>query len=124
MSCGSPDVDVVAEAADAVGEFAGGAGGIAASKVFGAEIAVAGPVGEHVVGGGEDRCRDGDRRFLGSAPGLQSQELGQKVAVLLARSSQGALHEDRFQPGRGFAKSDRDNIDADEIVDFRKQGPL
>jgi len=80
-SCGCSDVDLEAEALDATDQLFRDARGVAAGEVVGAEFLVASAVGEHVVGGREDRGRKGDRCFLGPAARLEAQELGPEIAV-------------------------------------------
>jgi hypothetical protein len=69
------------------GELGNQAPGLAfggtAIEVIGAEVVVFGAVFEDVVDGREDRGGDGTNCFLRSAPGLQPEELGFVIAVLL-----------------------------------------
>src|SRR5215510_14680097 len=67
--------DVIAEAADAACELGHDTAGIAASEVVGAKILVTSAVGQHVIGGLQDRCRDRDDGFLWTTPGLEPQVL-------------------------------------------------
>src|SRR5215467_2127998 len=92
--------DVIAEAADAACELGHDTAGIAASEVVGAEVLVTSAVGQHVIGGLQDRCRDRDDGFLWTTPGLEPQVLRLEVAVLLFGRCVSALHKDWLQPGR------------------------
>ena len=56
---------------NARGELGRGKGWVTAGEVIGTEILVAGAVGQHVVGDGEDRGRHGDSSFFGPAPCLE-----------------------------------------------------
>ena len=71
---------------------------VAAGEVIGAEILVAGAVGQDVLGGGQDRRCDSDDGFLRAAPSLEPQKLRLEVAVLLAGCCSSALHEHRLKP--------------------------
>lgn len=64
LSCCGTDVDGEAEGTDALCEFFGFPGGVASGEVVGAEIVVEGAVLEHVIGGLQDRCCDGDGGLL------------------------------------------------------------
>ena len=64
MSCGWPDLNVESEMADAISELGCNAAWIAADEMIGAEVLVAGAVGQHVVGGRQDQGRHGDSSFL------------------------------------------------------------
>ena len=66
------------EIADASGELGGGTGWVTPGEMVGAEILVAGAVGQHVVGGGEDRGGDGDNSFFGTTPCLEPQNCASK----------------------------------------------
>ena len=76
------------ETADAIGELSCGAGWVTAGEMVGTEILVPGAVGQHVVGGGENRGRHGNRSFLGATACLEPQELSLKVTVLLRPAAQ------------------------------------
>jgi hypothetical protein len=116
--CGWPDLNVKAEVTDASGEL--GTGWITAGEVIHAEILVAGAVGQHVVGGGEDRRRHGNRSFFGPAPCLEPKELSLKVAVFLAGCSSGTLNEDGLQPWGAFSNARRTSL-AGTLVEARNK---
>jgi hypothetical protein len=84
MSCGWPDLNLETEITDAIGELGCGPAWVTAGEMVGAEILAAGAVGQHVIGGGQDRGRHGESSFFGTAPCLEPQELSLKVAILLA----------------------------------------
>src|SRR5215217_7819838 len=106
-SCGAPDFDDIAEAADAVCELVSGAGRIAADEVVGAEVLVAGAIAEHVINGGQDRGGDRDRRLFRATASLEAQELSFEVAALLPRRRPGALHQHGLEPGRSLGHPGR-----------------
>ena len=78
-----------------------------AIEVVGPEVVVFGAVFEDVVDRREDRGGDGTNCFLRSAPGLQPEELGFVIAVLLPLGRPGALDKHRLQPGRPLAQARR-----------------
>jgi hypothetical protein len=57
---------VESEIADTAGELGCGTGWISAGEMVSADILVASAVGQHMVGGGQDGCRDGDNSFFGA----------------------------------------------------------
>jgi len=109
--------------ADAVCQLGNDAGRIAAGEVVGAEVLVAGAVGEHVVGGGEERGGDSDHRLLAAAASLEAQELGLEVAILLAGGGPGALHEHRLQPGRALPHAGRAALAGTLVETWNQAGP-
>src|SRR3982074_700276 len=80
--------------------------GRTAIEVVGPEVVVFGAVLEDVVDRREDRGGDGTNCFLRSAPGLQPEELGFVIAVLLSLGRPCALDQHRLPPGpRGARRS-------------------
>jgi len=69
------DLDIKSKLGELADETPGSRLGGAVIEVIGAEILVEGPVGEHVVGGGEDGCGDGAYGLLGAASGAQAARL-------------------------------------------------
>src|SRR6185295_3163718 len=88
--------------------------------MVGAEILITSAVGEHVVGGGEDRGGDGDNSFFGAAACFQPQELRLKVAVLLASRGPGTLNQHRLQPWGAFSDAGRAPL-AGTLVEARDE---
>src|SRR5580693_5346056 len=72
-------------------------------EVVGAEVLVQSAVLQHVVGSGENRCRDRADRLLRSSSGSQTLELGLKIAAFGPCGGPSALDECGFQPGGTFA---------------------
>ena len=67
VSCGWPDFNVESEIADAVGELGCRVGWVTADEMIPAEVLVASAIGQHVVGGSQDRGRHGNNSFFGAA---------------------------------------------------------
>jgi hypothetical protein len=123
VSCRWPDFDVESEIADAIVELGGGTGWVTPGEMVGAEILITSAVGEHVVGGGEDRGGDGDNSFFGAAACFQPQELRLKVAVLLASRGPGTLNQHRLQPWGAFSDAGRAPL-AGTLVEARDETRL
>lgn len=70
------DLDFKAEVADTASQALGRAIAVEAGEVEVAEVAVGARVAKQVISCGQDRGRDGDHRFFGSAAGFYSEELG------------------------------------------------
>lgn len=70
------DKHLAAEIVESAHEPQDGFGAVAAGEAIGAEIAVRGPVFQHVLGGGERRGSCGEDGFLGAATRTQAMELG------------------------------------------------
>jgi hypothetical protein len=99
------ECDLLTELGDLPGEALGfGLGGLAV-EVVGAEVLVEASILEHVIDGGQDRCRDGADRLLRAVSGLQAEELGPVVAALRPLGRSGALDERGLQPGGALAQS-------------------
>ena len=58
-----------------MGELGCELGGISAGKIFGAEIAIARAVAQHVIDDRQDRRSNGDKRFLRSPASFEAQKL-------------------------------------------------
>ena len=72
-------------------------------KVIAAKVLIKGAGLQHFVGSGEDRGGDGADRLFCPAASAQAMELCLEIAGLLASGRLGALDEDGFEPGCGFA---------------------
>jgi hypothetical protein len=91
---------------DSAGEPVDRSGLVVAIKVVGSEVSVLYAVAEDVVGGCQHRGGDGEDGLLGASASLNAEELGARVAVLLADGSPGGLDERRFEPGSALGKRD------------------
>ena len=63
---------------------------------------------------------DSDNSLLGAAASLEPQELGLKVAVLLAGGGPGTLHQHRLQPGGALSDAGRAAL-AGTLVEARNE---
>src|SRR5437660_7075818 len=68
-------------------------------EVVAAEVVVVDLALQDVIGSGEDRSRDSNDGLLGPATGLEAQELGSEVGVVLADGGPRGLDEGGFEPG-------------------------
>jgi hypothetical protein len=66
---------MITEVADTAGDFGCELGGISAGKIFGAEIAIARAVAQHVIDDRQDRSSDGDKCFLRPSANFEAQKL-------------------------------------------------
>ena len=94
----------------------GGLGLVEAVEVVGAEVAVLDAVTKHVEGSGEHRGRDSENGPLGTAPGLQAQELAAKVAILLPDGGPGCGDERGLEPRTVLAYAGRTSLPGALIV--------
>ena len=67
VSCGWPEPNLKSEIADAIRDFVCGAAWITVGEMIGPEVLVASAISQHVVGGDQDRCCDGNGSFLRAA---------------------------------------------------------
>src|SRR5258708_19376128 len=100
---GAVKLNLEAKSGELGNQALGLAFGRTAIEVVGPEVVAFGAVLKDVVDRREDRGGDGADGFLRSAPGLQPEELGFVIAVLLPLGRPGALDQHRLQPGRPLA---------------------
>src|SRR5947199_845476 len=84
---------------------------VAAVEVVGAEVTIFHAVSQNMVGGGEDRGRDGDNCLCGSAPAAEPDKLRSEVAaVVMADGAPGGLDEGRLEPAVAVASAGRASL--------------
>src|SRR5437667_335711 len=84
---------------------------VAAVEVVGAEVTIFHAVSQNMVGGGEDRGRDGDNCLFGSAPAAEPDKLRSEIAaVVMADGAPGGLDEGRLEPAVAVASAGRASL--------------
>src|SRR5574342_1006102 len=116
-------LDITAQIGEPLDEATDGLGLVVAVEVKGAEVAVLDAVAEHVEGGGEHGGRDGQDGLLGSTAGLDAEELGAKVAVLLASRGPGGGNEGGLEPVGALAHPGRSAFAGALVVARTEAGP-
>src|SRR5512134_3842307 len=98
------DRHVTAEIFEPADESSDDLAAVEAVEVVGSVVVVVDAVAEHEVAGVEHRGGDGQDGLLGAATGLEAQELGTQVAVLLADGRPGGGDEGGLEPGGSLAQ--------------------
>src|SRR5262245_54754779 len=109
MSCRLPQIDLIAQGADASRELMcdGFAVALASAEIGGPQVGMLGAVTQHVIDRGEDGGRHGNDRLLVADARLEAPILGTVVAGALARRCPGTLHQHRLEPGAALLDAPR-----------------
>src|SRR6266480_2667296 len=71
---------------------------VPSAEVVAAEVVVVDLAQQDVIGGGEDKSRDGDDGLLRPAASLEAQKLGSEVGAVFADGGPRGLDESGFEP--------------------------